>query len=359
MSEKKAIKLVKKAWKLKGRQKLQEALIVIDDALKIYPDVDQGLFIKGQILDNLGRREEAHQIYLKVNLMRIKQKVPLPADINSKEGWLEEGIKLLENANYELAMDFFLQASYLCPIENENGFFHNNAKIWYYYGIAKFKEMENIDVAVAMLNKAFNLDSNFKAPDDIKAIYNKYKANRNGEGVYMMVDINTTGLKELIPPRDMILVSTIVQASYSQAYGNKSKLYYWDTPLLISDNGLVYRGSNMSREKAYYVPLEDVVISGHGKVRDLAVLMDGKPLNLRLKRDKRFPSIEEQFKYIDYFRPIIGEKQQNRRNMIKFNIESLEDLPSYEDYIKQFGYTHKPLFKQILKEIKKEKKLKN
>ena len=48
MSDKKVKKLVNKAMKLKGKQKLQDALIIIDEALKLQTDYWEALSIKGQ-----------------------------------------------------------------------------------------------------------------------------------------------------------------------------------------------------------------------------------------------------------------------------------------------------------------------
>ena len=289
----------------------------------------------------------------------MKGKITLPKDINSKEQWVEEAIKLIENSKYSFATKFLTQASYLSPIENETGFFHNDAKIWYYFGLAMFKEMNRIDEAMVILNKAISLNSNYKIPDDIKAFYEKYQANRNGEGVYIFgVNINDTGLRNLIPSQDMILVSAKVKITYVALDPNKKTTYTWFSPVLLSDNGIAYKGSTLSNESAYYVPwVQVVILKSNFLERNFGILMDNsKSLKFTFNCDVRIKNPEEGFKYIDYFIPIIEERKKERQEMILNNIKSLETIPSYKEYLNQFEFVSKPIFKKVLKELGKESK---
>lgn len=364
MSEKQVQALMKKGKKLFLKTKFQEALEIFENVLKISPEFIAAMNFKARILRKLKRYEEHFQTSFNLNLLKLKKDGEIPLDINSSDSWIEEAIKLINNGQNERALMCIAQATYLSPIVNRDGLssisHHTNAKIYYFTAIILFNKRENYDFAMSLFEKANKLDPNLTIPDKIKSIYNNYLSNRSGVGVKMIAPLNASNLRALIPFRDKILVSTYASAVVRIHSGNKIKTYTWKTHMLLTDYGLLFRGSRpICKQSEYYVPWPFIFytkISGQFTVTyhagGLKYLIPLTPTS-----NPQAKSGEGPYEYIAELnlKPLIELRKEEMLERTVKNLKSLELLPSYKEYINHFEKLPKKMYDNVKKTIKRSK----
>ena len=323
---------------------------------------------KGYVLAKLGKLEESYQIYFQINIFRLKKFFEIPSDINSIESWIEGAKKLIKSDQNQQAYQFLQQASFLSPIENNEGGFnahHNNAEIYYYSAINNFNIGKDYAEAGLLFKKAYDLDQNFKIPKDITQKFNVYHANREGKNVEMIVPLDTSNLKTVVPSKDIILCSTLAKArcaNKSSSTSNKKSFYIWDTHLLLSLNGIALNVAlQVSQTGSHYVPWGLTswrkprrgrwiwVYSEAGYFMSY-IILDIIP-NKEIEHKNRFA-------YIDRFKPILEERIIEMEKKIEDNLKSAADrlsfIPNHGEYMEFFERVPKEMFKKARKKVKKE-----
>ncbi|KKK67384.1 hypothetical protein LCGC14_2954620, partial [marine sediment metagenome] len=272
-------------------------------------------------------------------IFRLKKFFEIPSDINSIESWIEGAKKLIKSDQNQRAYQFSQQASFLSPIENNEGGFnahHNNAEIYYYSAINNFNIGEDYGEAGLLFKKAYDLDQNFKIPKDITQKFEAYDANRKGKNVEIIVPLDISNLKTVIPSKDIILCSTSAKATCANkasSTSNKKSFYEWNTHLLLSLNGIAMNvAMQVSQTQPHYVPWGLTswrkprrgrwiwVYSEAGYFMSY-IILDIIP-NKEIEHKNRFA-------YIDRFKPILEERIIEMEKKIEDNLKSAADRLSF------------------------------
>ncbi|KKN20421.1 hypothetical protein LCGC14_0935780 [marine sediment metagenome] len=368
MSEKQISSLMKKGEKLYKKTRVLEALEKFNNVLKISPEFLDALRMKTQILSKLGRPEEFFQASSQLNLLKLKKEGEIPSNINSPDIWIEEAIKLMNDGQNERALMCIIQASYISPIVNKEGLtsmtHHTNAKIYYYTAIILFNKRENYNLAMKLFEIAGKLDPNCTIPDKIKDIYNNYLSNRSGEGVKMIVPLNTTNLRDLFPSRDTLLLSTEATAKADQLFKGQNKYieHKWKTHMLLSDYGMAFICITPICESVvgHYIPWPFVAYSKKNgffiigpDAGDFVHISFWCIHNPQAKSKK-----EHIFKYL-YDLNIDLLKKEREEDLIKKTMIKLKSLgykPSFKEYKKRFENIPKLIFQRSIRRNKRSKK---
>lgn len=362
MSENKALKLYRKGRSALKKKQYYKALDLFDQSLSINPEDRNTLESKGRILSKLGRLEECCQTYYKINLIKIKQSGDIPSTVNSIEAWIHYAKELKKIGNDNLALDFFMQAALLSPIVDKEGglgLHHKNPELYYEMALLTFTLLEAYEAAMDLFDKAIKYDPNLTIPEEIKTRYNEYAANRSGVGVKMIYPLNISNIRDLIPKKDKILASTkaFAEVRHGNLTGDKVKIYRWSTHLLLSDNGIAFQGARpMCKLSAYYLPWTSVAYD------NLTNTFKIPPKAAEIKHILVLtPHLDPQTKSFKYIQDLnldalLDEKNEELLRRTVINLKSLEPLPSFKEYIKQFEYVPKPMYKKVIKTLKQDRK---
>jgi len=363
MSERKISSLKVKAKRLNRKGNFHKALDLIEKVLIMSPDFIDAMNIKAQILYNLENYDEFFQTSFNMNLLKLQKEGDIPTEINSPDSWIKEANSLINSGQYDRALLCIAQATYKSPIVNKYGLssmnHHENAKIYYFTAIILFHMQEKYDIVISFFEKANKLDPDLIIPNKIKEIYNDSLSNRSGEGVNILFPLTVSNLRAVIPYKDKILVSTYASASAKQWFGNEQRTYTWKTHLLISDYGIAFNGAEPAcNQAAIYTPFRFIVhIRRTGR---FSISHKAEGLNIKVVvqaiGDPQAKSRKEPiFQYIDELNlqslKKLREEEMLKRTVIKLN--SFEFLPSYKEYIKNFEWIPKALYKKAKKDIKK------
>jgi len=363
MSERKISSLKAKAQRLKRKGSFHKALDLIEKVLIMSPDFIDAMNLKAQILYNLKNYDEFFQTSFNMNLLKLQKEGIIPTEINSPDSWIQEAITLINSGQYDRALLCIDQAKYKSPIVNKAGLssmnHHENAKIYFFTAVTLFHMQEKYDIGISFFEKANKLNPDLIIPNNIKEKYNDYLSNRSGEGVNMLFPLTVSNLRAVIPFQDKILVSTYASASAKQWFGNEQRTYTWKTHLIISDYGIAFNGADPACNQAViYTPFRFIVhVRRSGR---FSISPQAEGLNIKVVvqaiRDPQAKSRKEpKFQYIDELNlqslKKLREEEMLKRAVIKLN--SFEILPSYREYIKNFEWIPKALYKKAKKDIKK------
>lgn len=365
MDEKLALKLYKLGLTAVNRKKYDKALKLFDDALYVYPEYVDALNRKALLLIDLGRLEEGYQIFTESNLIGLKKTGDIPSDINSIEAWINSAKELRELGNGNRALGFSMQAAVLSPIiDKEGGIFmhHTNPEIYYEMALVTFNFLKKYRQAMDYFNKALKYDSSITIPEEIKAIYNEFAANRSGEGVKMIAPLNLSNLRDIIPPNDKILASTKASCggAYSKLSENKTHYLSWESHLLICDNGIAFQGVKpLCGLPAYYIPWGGVnYMERRGNIVSDDISIETQAIYTIIGSLRVSPLPDPQTKSFDYFhdlnlRAIWEEKQEELLRRTAVNLKSFKSIPKWKVYMSQIEYIDKKKYKEIVKVLKK------
>ncbi|KKM93290.1 hypothetical protein LCGC14_1209830 [marine sediment metagenome] len=364
MSEKQISSLMKKGEKLYKKQKVLGALEIFNNILKISPEFYDALNLKTQILSKLSRPEEFFQASSDLNLLKLRKVGESPADFNSPDDWIEEAMKLINGGQNERAFMFIMQASYISPIVNREGLssmtHHTNAKIYYYTAIIFFNKQEKYDLAMSLFEIASKLDPNLTIPEKIKNIYNNYLSNRSGQGVKMIVPLNTSNLRALFPYRDTLLVSTEAQAKASKYSTNKENVYVWYTHVLFSDYGLAFICATpvCKQVTGQYIPWPFIDYNKWNYSFNVSKKA-GDFVDITLWLFKTQPEeIEgEAHSFFDLFNfeSLIKEREEEMVKRTVIKLKSMGYKPSFKEYKKQYENMPKSIWQRSIKTVKLSK----
>lgn len=169
-------------------------------------------------------------------------------------------------------------------------------------------------------------------------------------------------LKTIIPPKDRILCSTIADAIvYITRLGsNKTTMISWKTPLLITDNGVAFLGGqNIGLKPINYIPMGFILWVKPRSGRNLRILPEAGTfkdiINLYPLINKGMDR-KNWFTYIDKLKPIWEQRVREMEESIIRNLDSIDKLPKFREYIRNFENVPKSVYKRAIKEIKKKKK---
>ena len=366
MSNKKISSLMKKGEKLYRKGKLHEVLGLIGELLKISPDFIDAMNLKAQILQDLKKYEEFFQTSFNMNLLKLQKDGDIPSEINSPDSWIEEAITLLDKSQNDRGLLYLAQAAYKSPIVNRDGLssmtHHENAKIYFINAIALFNMQDKYNTAMSLFEKANQLDPNLVIPDKVIEIYNDFLSNRSGKGVKMIMPLDMTNLRNIVPCKDKILVSTYGSTSASQLKGNEQISYSWNTHVLLSRYGLLFIGAEPVCNKAgIYVPWPFTRRrKGMGRF-SISNEAEGINMNFKLRvipdaegKSRRGPK----FQYIDELNieSSRGEVIQEMMGRIVRNLKPLENFPKWRKYIFQYERVPSGLYTRVKKEAKSRRK---
>ena len=360
MSEKKALKLYKKGKSALNKGQDYKALGLFNQSLSINPEDADTLFAKGKALLELKRLEESCQTYYKSNLIKLKKSGDIPSDINSIEAWIDGAKELKKLGNSSRAIDFLTQAALLTPVVDKRGgliMHHKNPELYYEFALLHFTHLEKYEAAMGLFNKALKYDPNLMIPEEIKTRYNEYTANRSGVGVKMIVPLNASNLRGLLPTKDKILVSTkaFAECRLDNLTGDKTKIYKWSSHLLLCENGIAFQGAKpICKLAAYYRPWAAALYDNH--INTFSVIPTDIRIIVVLK-----PLLDPQTKSLKYiqdlnFDALLEEKKEELLRRTVKNLKSLEHLPSIEEYRILYEYVPKVVYKNLIKTLKKDRK---
>ncbi|GAI69968.1 unnamed protein product [marine sediment metagenome] len=357
MSEKKALKLYQKGKSALNKMQYNKALDLFDQSLSINPEDTNTLGAKGFVLSKIGKLEESFQTYFKTNVIRLKKSGDIPSDINSIEAWMDGGKELKNRGNDNLALDFFTQAALLSPIVDKEGglmMHHKNPELYYEMALLTFSLLEAYEAAMDLFKRAIKYDPNLTIPEEIKTRYNEYAANRSGVGVKMIVPLNASNLRNIIPVKDKILASLTVNARVQKTSisTTKVKIYTWKSHILITDNGIAFQGSKpMCKLPAYYLPWSAFEYS---KLTYMFIIQpEAAEIKDQLIMQPLIGSIKD-FQDLN-LGAIWEEKQEELLRRTVINLKSLELFPSRKEYIKLFEFVDKKMYKKVVKTLKKDR----
>ena len=373
MSENKILSLLKKGKKLFDKKKALEALDVFNNVLKISPGNYDALNFKVQLLKKLGRPKELIPVSFQFNLLKLQKDGTIPSNYESPDSWIIDAIKLINKGQDDRALIYLAQAAYISPIVNSDGLdsmtFHANAKIYFFTAFIYFRKQENYQYAKALIEIAKKLDTRLVIPEKIENIYNNYVSNRSGKGVSLIAPLNTSNLISLFPNRDKILVSTeaiaevkVQTPTTKRKYDTKIKTYTWKTHLILSDYALAFFGAApICKEPAYYVPWAFIsYISGGNSLavsNEINALKYSIPMEL-ISNPHDVSQGGIPWQYLDKI-DVHSLIEMNKNEMIERimnNLKSLEQLPSYKNYKKQFEVIPKEIYKRTVQFIKNSRK---
>lgn len=362
MSEKKALKLYQKGRGAIKKMQYDKALDLFNQSLSINPEDTNTLEARGFALSKIGKLEESFQTYFKTNVIKLKKSGDIPSDINSIEAWMDGGKELKNLGQSDRAFDFFMQAALLTPIVDRNGglgLHHNNPELYYEMALLTFNRNNNYEHAMVLFKRAIKYDPNLTIPEGIKTIYNEYAANRSGVGVKMIAPLNKSNLRDIIPTKDKILASTeaFAEVRHENLTGNKEKIYRWSSHLLICDNGIAFQGAKpMCKLPAYYRPWSSVTYLN--PTNSFLVSSKAGEIKHIIELTPHLDPQTKSFKYLQdlNLRAIWDEKQEELLRRTVINLKSLERLPSFKEYIKQYEFVRIKMYKDIIKTLKKDRK---
>lgn len=162
------------------------------------------------------------------------------------------------------------------------------------------------------------------------------------------VPIDFSDIKNVIPPGEDIIYSTLCQGTHSQNLGTKTKTWKWISHCLMTKNGVAYTFPSLQKKKEppqkIYSKWEDILaIASAGKFGvgfTLSLITSYK-----LVRNENFET-KEKFKerskaFVAKFRPLVIKKQEewleaNRNNPevrkrdIKITEKSIRKMKGWE-----------------------------
>ncbi|TKJ20715.1 MAG: hypothetical protein CEE42_14595 [Promethearchaeota archaeon Loki_b31] len=363
MSENKALKLYRKGRSALKKMQYYKALDLFDQSLSINPEDTNTLGAKGITLAQLGRLEESCLTYSKANLIKLKTfGEDIPSDINSIEAWMDGGKELKKLGQSDRAFDFFMQAALLTPVVDKEGglgLHHKNPELYYEIALLTFNLIKNYENAMVLFKRAIKYDPNLTIPEEIKTRYNEYAANRSGVGVKMIFPLNTSNIRDLIPKKDKILASTkaFAEVRHGNLTGDKVKIYRWSSHLLLCDNGIAFQGAKpMCKLPAYYLPW--TAVAYNNLTNTFTISPKAAEIKHILVLTPHLDPQTKSFKYIQDLNldALLDEKNEELLRRTVINLKSLEPLPSFKEYIKQFEYVPKPMYKKVIKTLKQDRK---
>ena len=358
MSEKKIAALMKKVKKFREKTKFYEALALLDKVLEISPDFLNALDMKSQILFILARHEEAFQPAFRLNQLKLQQQGIIPSDINSPDAWIKEAINLINIGKNDLAILCLSQASFKSPIVHREGLknmaFHTNAKIYYFTAVVHFNLGIRYDTAMSLFEIANKLDPTLTIPNREMQVYKDYLENRSGVGVKMDTPINETNLRALFPSKSKILVSTtakaVVRVQVMEGTKQVVRTYTWYPHLLISDYGIAFIGAKpVCQSSAYFVSWIFVNSRRTRMAHYLTVSSKAGDFKHEINFD-----LYNAYKNLEglNIKDLINWRFDEAREKTINNLQYLEILPPYKEYISYYENIPKSIYKFAIKYLK-------
>ncbi len=144
-------------------------------------------------------------------------------------------------------------------------------------------------------------------------------------GIYVPIDYSD--IKNVIPPGEDIIYSTLCIGFTLQSLGTKTKTYRWASHVLMTPNGVAYTFPDMTKRKAppkqvysSWDKFDTIVSKGKSSVG-----INARFVEFRLVREENYES-KEKFKdrlkeFIAKFRPLLIKKKEQWLELNRDNPE--------------------------------------